>query len=69
MGSGMQINIFNNLSFLIGAFGEVRMCQHRKIRVVRAVKILKKSALDAKDVERFIHEIDILKTMVSSSYF
>ena len=33
--------------------------------MVRAVKILKKAALDAKDVERFIHEIDILKTLVS----
>lgn len=50
---------------LLGAFGEVRMCQHRKMRTVRAVKILKKAALDQKEIERFIHEIDILKTMVS----
>lgn len=42
------------------------MCQHRNLRAVRAVKILKKAALDAKDVERFIHEIEILKTLVSA---
>jgi len=34
------------------------------LRAVRAVKILKKSALDAKDIEKFIHEIEILKTLV-----
>lgn len=53
---------------LIGAFGEVRKCMHKNLRTVRAVKILKKEALDEKDIERFIHEIDILKTLVLLSY-
>jgi hypothetical protein len=35
------------------------------MRTIRAVKILKKSALEQKEIERFIHEIDILKTLVS----
>jgi ribosomal protein L31E len=41
------------------------MCQHRKMRAVRAVKILKKAALKQEEIERFIHEIEILKTLVS----
>jgi len=48
----------------LGAFGEVRMCQHKKMRSVRAVKILKKAALDQKDRDRFIHEIEIVKKLV-----
>jgi hypothetical protein len=40
------------------------MCQHKKMRSVRAVKILKKAALDQKDRDRFIHEIEILKKLV-----
>jgi len=43
------------------------MCQHRKMRAVRAVKILKKAALKQEEIERFIHEIEILKTLVSYS--
>jgi len=34
------------------------------MRSVRAVKILKKAALDQKDRDRFIHEIEILKKLV-----
>ena len=44
------------------------MCQHRKMRAVRAVKILKKSALKQEEIERFIHEIEMLKTLVSYYY-
>lgn len=47
-----------------GAFGEVRKCQHKAIKAIRAVKILRKDALNQQDVERFIHEIEILKTLV-----
>lgn len=54
-------------SKFIGAFGEVRKCQHKKIKAIRAVKILRKDALDAMEVERFIHEIDILKKLVRIS--
>ncbi len=46
-----------------GAFGEVRVCTHRKSNVKRAVKILKKNFLKDEDEERFKHEIEILKQM------
>ena len=39
-------------------------CQHKKLKSIRAVKILRKDALDEKEVERFIHEIEILKKLV-----
>lgn len=44
-----------------GAFGEVRLCTHRKTGVKRAVKIIKKSFLKGKEETRFLGEIDILK--------
>lgn len=37
----------------IGAFGEVRKCINRKSSAVRAVKIIKKESLDAKEKVRF----------------
>ena len=37
----------------IGAFGEVRKCVNRKTGVIRAVKIIKKESLDAKEKVRF----------------
>ena len=40
------------------------MCQHKKMRTVRAVKILRKSALGEKEVEKFLHEIEVLKSLV-----
>jgi hypothetical protein len=43
------------------------MCQHRKLRAIRAVKILRKSALLEEEIKKFIHEIEILKTLVSLS--
>ena len=55
------------LSLFKGAFGEVRMCQHRILRAIREVKILKKSALKEEEIERFIHEIQILKSLVIKS--
>ena len=58
--------IINNK--ILGASGEVRKCQHKKIKAIRAVKILRKDALDEKEVERFIHEIDILKKLVRIHY-
>lgn len=47
----------------------MRKCQHKTIKAIRAVKILRKDALNQQDVERFIHEIEILKTLVSFIYF
>jgi calcium-dependent protein kinase len=44
-----------------GAFGEVRVCSHRKLGVKRAVKILKKNFLKEDEQEKFFHEVEILK--------
>lgn len=41
----------------------MRKCQHKKTKAIRAVKIIKKDALDEKEMERFIHEIEILKKL------
>lgn len=49
----------------VGAFGEVRLCTHRKTGAKRAVKIIKKSFLQGKEETRFLQEIEILKQMVS----
>lgn len=49
----------------IGAFGEVRKCVNKKTGAVRAVKIMKKEALEASEKERFFAEIDILKHLVT----
>jgi serine/threonine protein kinase len=65
MGTGMSITL--TIIYFKGAFGEVRMCQHRKLRAIRAVKILKKSALLEDEIKKFVHEIEILKTLVSLS--
>ncbi|TNV82197.1 hypothetical protein FGO68_gene11040 [Halteria grandinella] len=46
-----------------GAFGEVRLCTHRKTGAKRAVKIIKKSFLQGKEETRFLQEIEILKQM------
>lgn len=47
--------------FILGAFGEVRICTHRKTGAKRAVKIIKKSFLKGKEETRFLSEIEILK--------
>ena len=41
----------------------MRKCINRKTGAIRAVKILKKDALDGKEKLRFFYEIDILKTL------
>lgn len=51
--------------YLLGAFGEVRLCTHRKTGAKRAVKIIKKSFLRGKEESRFLSEIEILKRMVN----
>ena len=37
----------------VGAFGEVRKCVNRNTGAVRAVKIIRKDSLDAKEKIRF----------------
>mgnify|MGYP000011510865 CR=1 FL=1 len=46
-----------------GTYGEVRKCKNAKSNVVRAVKILRKEKLDEFEVQRFTHEIEILKRL------
>jgi serine/threonine protein kinase len=53
----------------LGAFGEVRLCTHKKTGTKRAVKIIKKSFLKEKEKEKFLAEIEILKTMVCTKLF
>jgi serine/threonine protein kinase len=64
------MNIFLKfVDIFIGAFGEVRLCTHRKTGAKRAVKIIKKSFLQGKEETRFLQEIEILKNMVSFRNF
>lgn len=48
---------------IIGAFGEVRKCSNRKTGAIRAVKIIRKESLDAKEKVRFFEEIEILRQL------
>lgn len=50
LGTGKNINIFIKNK---GAFGEVRKCSNRKTGAIRAVKIIRKDSLDAKEKARF----------------
>ena len=59
LGSGNR-SLFNSS----GAFGEVRMCLHKESNSQRAVKVLRKSALDEKEIEMLLNEIRILKDLV-----
>ena len=47
-----------------GAFGEVRMCQHRETGAQRAVKVLKKSHMDEDEKKMLFNEINILRGLV-----
>ena len=46
-----------------GAFGEVRMCVHRESGSQRAVKVLRKSQMDAEEEKMLFNEINILKQL------
>jgi len=54
-----------NLTFVTGAFGEVRMCVHRETGAQRAVKVLRKSHMDDDEKRMLFNEINILKEIVS----
>lgn len=49
--------------YLIGGFGEVRKCSNKKTGAIRAVKIIRKDALDTKEKARFFTEIDIMRQL------
>ena len=51
--------------YLLGAFGEVRMCVHRESNAQRAVKVLRKSNMDEDEKRMLFNEINILKEIVS----
>lgn len=46
-----------------GAFGEVRKCIHRKTKVIRAVKLIRKDAMTAEEEQSFKDEIAILSKL------
>mgnify|MGYP002631832457 CR=1 FL=1 len=46
-----------------GIFGEVRKCKHSKSNVIRAVKILRKEKMSKFEIERFTHEIEVMKRL------
>jgi hypothetical protein len=48
-----QVDLNNNQVNYVGAFGEVRKCSNRKTGAIRAVKIIRKDSLDAKEKARF----------------
>ena len=45
----------------IGAYGEVRKCQHKESKALRAVKIINKKALEEDERVKLLNEITILK--------
>jgi hypothetical protein len=54
LGQLLELVYFSQyLTKLIGAFGEVRKCSNRKTGAIRAVKIIRKDSLDAKEKARF----------------
>ena len=46
-----------------GTYGEVRKCKNIRSQVIRAVKILKKQNLNDFELQRFTHEIELLKRL------
>jgi calcium-dependent protein kinase len=64
LGSGKHL-----FKAVTGAFGEVRMCLHKETNTQRAVKVLRKSALDEKEIEMLLNEINILKDLVLASTY
>ncbi len=51
----------NRYVISLGGFGEVRKCSNKKTGAIRAVKIIKKESLDAKDKQRFFTEIEVMR--------
>jgi calcium-dependent protein kinase len=52
---------------MLGAFGEVRICVHKESNTQRAVKVLRKSAMDEEEEKMLFNEINILKSLVGPS--
>ncbi len=58
-------NIKICVPFIQGGFGEVRKAIHKATGIKRAVKLIKRNALDQEETERLINEVEILKSIVS----
>jgi len=59
-------NIFHeqqNLTRILGAYGEVRKCLHKDTKALRAVKIINKKFLEAEEQAKLLSEISILKEL------
>lgn len=46
---------------LTGAYGEVRKCQHKQTKALRAVKIINKKCLEEEEKKKMLNEVEILK--------
>ena len=60
----VSLSIFqriNQLTYYIGAYGEVRKCLHKETKALRAVKIINKKRLAEEEKLKLLNEIDILK--------
>jgi len=51
-----------------GSYGEVRKAIHKATGLVRAVKMITKSAISEKDKENIMQEINILRKLVSTIF-
>lgn len=60
---GKKLGDGNIACHFIGAYGEVYVCMQKATRLVRAVKMMNKTAIDEIETERFLTEINILKIM------
>jgi serine/threonine protein kinase len=60
---GKKLGGGTNIYKSIGAYGQVYTCTQKSTQLIRAVKVMEKSAIDEDDKERFFAEIKILKIM------
>jgi serine/threonine protein kinase len=51
-----------------GAYGEVRKCQHKETKALRAVKIINKKLLEEEEKDKLLNEVQILRNMVNLTY-
>jgi serine/threonine protein kinase len=54
--------------FCSGAYGEVRKCQHKETKALRAVKIINKKLLEEEEKDKLLNEVHILRNMVNLTH-
>ena len=56
-----EVHLFNfenqNLTCILGAYGEVRKCYHKETKAIRAVKIINKKLLEEEEKAKLLNEI------------